>query len=291
MMLFGSTFVFTKIVYRHYLPLSTIFTRLVISASLLFIVIRFTSGKFHIQKEHLKYFLLLALFEPFLYFIGESFALQIVSSTISSVIIATIPVFTPIVAFFVLKEKLSIINIFGIIISFLGVMVLVLNKDLSLNAPVQGILLLFLAVGSAVFASVFMKILSEHYSTLTVIAYMNLTGAIYFLPLFLIFEYKKFIIAGFHADSAGALLYLAIFGSTIAFILFFKAVKAIGVSRSNTFSNTIPAFTAIFSFIILNELPTINKVLGMFIVITGVLLSQMKRNRFFKPLKPKSHDK
>jgi len=285
MMLFGSTFVFTKIVYKHYQPLSTIFTRLVISSVLLLLVIRFSPDRQKILKKDLKYFFALALFEPFFYFIGESFALQIVSSTISSVIIATIPVFTPLIAFVILKEKISMINIFGLIVSFLGVFVLVINKDLTLNAPAKGILLLFLAVASAVFASVIMKKLSANYSSLTVITYMNLIGAAYFLPLFLIFEFNGFIHTPFYFDSAASMVYLALFGSSLAFIFYFKAVKAIGINKSNAFSNTIPVFTVLFSYIIIHEPPTINKLLGMFIVITGVLMSQMKRNRFFNPMK------
>jgi drug/metabolite transporter (DMT)-like permease len=55
------------------------------------------------------------------------------------------------------------------------------------------------------------------------------------------------------------------------------AVHKLGVSRTNVFSNTIPVFTAIFSYLILSELFNLNKILGMIIVITGVMLTQLER--------------
>lgn len=282
MMLYGSTFVFTKVVYKYYQPLTTIFIRLLISTSLLFLIM-LVSKKFEkIKVQDFKYFLLLALLEPFLYFLGESFALQIVSSTTSSVIISTIPVFTPLAAFFMLREKISLMNIFGIFVSFSGVLVLIFNKDFSLIAPLYGILLLFVAVFSAVFASVYIKKLSHHYSSFTIIAYINLIGAVMFLPLFLIFDFRGFIKTPINFELLSSILYLAIFASSIAFILYTKAVRHLGVNKTNVFSNTIPIFTAIFSYIIIHESITFNKIIGMLIVIIGVFLSQMKRNRLFR---------
>src|SRR5674476_1570261 len=95
-------------------------------------------------------FLISALFNPFLYFLGENFGLKNSSATISAVIIATIPVFSPIAAFFFLKERLSMLNIGGMVISFAGVLVMLVNKDLSLNAAPLGLVCLGFAVVAAI---------------------------------------------------------------------------------------------------------------------------------------------
>ena len=50
---------------------------------------------------------MLALFEPFLYFLGESFGLTYVSATVGSVLISTIPVFATIGAWLIFREKLK----------------------------------------------------------------------------------------------------------------------------------------------------------------------------------------
>ena len=64
---------------------------------------------------------MLATFEPFLYFIGESFGLTYVSATVCSVLISTIPVIATLGAWLIFKERLKLINYAGIILSFVGV--------------------------------------------------------------------------------------------------------------------------------------------------------------------------
>ncbi len=70
-----------------------------------------------INKADRILFLMLAIFEPFLYFLGESFGLTYVSATICSVLISTIPVFVTISAWLIYKERLKTINYAGIICS------------------------------------------------------------------------------------------------------------------------------------------------------------------------------
>jgi drug/metabolite transporter (DMT)-like permease len=75
---------------------------------------------------------MLALFEPFFYFLGESFGLTYVSATVCSVLYQPYPVFATIGAWLIFKEKLKAINYAGIILSFIGVLVFILNSDGSL---------------------------------------------------------------------------------------------------------------------------------------------------------------
>jgi drug/metabolite transporter (DMT)-like permease len=48
-----------------------------------------------------------------------------------------------------------------------------------------------------------------------------------------------------------------------------------GITRANVFSNCIPLFTALFSFILMGDMLTVQNVAGMGIVITGLFMSQM----------------
>src|SRR6056297_68764 len=98
MIFFGMSFIWTKQLLASYGPLTIIFLRLVISCSLLFLYLLITQ-KMQFQLKHLKYFLALAFFEPFLYFIGENFGVKYVSPTIASMIISTITLVTPIFVF------------------------------------------------------------------------------------------------------------------------------------------------------------------------------------------------
>ena len=170
-------------------------------------------------------------------------------------------------------------SIIGIIISFWGIIVMLVNRDLSLNTPPLGAGLLGIAVASAVFYTILIKRLSPKYSAFTIIAVQNLIGIIYFLPLFLIFGLNKFVQVKPNFELISSLVALAFFCSTLAFVFFTISIKNIGVSRTSVFGNLIPVFTAIFSFIILAEQFNLNKIVGMGIVMVGVVLAQFKIRR------------
>ncbi len=276
MLFWGSSFILTSIVFRYYSPVTTVFLRLLISATLLFAWIWFFGKMEKIKKGDLKLFLLSALFNPFFYFIGESYGLKLTSSSITSAIIATIPLFTPLAAFLVLGEKMSRTNILGLFISFFGVMVMILNKDLSLSASPTGVLFLFFAVVSATVYMIFLKKLSHRYSAYFIIAFQNLLGALYFLPFFLVFDFREFITVEPDLGLVVSLLSLAIFCSSLAFVFFTISTREIGIGRTNVFSNLIPVFTAIFSFLILSEFFGLHKILGILLIVFGLYLSQLK---------------
>lgn len=277
MLFWGLSFVWFKIVVKWYDPITIIFLRLIISGSLMIVFMLLTRSWQTIKRKHLKYFLLLSFAQPFCYFLGESFGLTMVSSTIASVIIATIPLFSPIAAYFMVKEKVTIHIVAGIIVSFAGILLMLFNPDFSLNASPKGVLLLFVAVFAAVAYSVIIRKISHEYNPVTIITHQNLIGAVYFLPLFLIFDFKHFITVKPTWELISAMLQLAVFASTLAYVFYIIAIKGMGMIKANVFTNLIPVFTGIFSFFILGETFTAFKIAGMILVMFGVLVSQSHR--------------
>ncbi len=277
MLLWGMSFVWTSIVLDYYEPVTIIFLRLLISTLFLFSWIKLFQKVEKIKREDYKLFLISALFNPFFYFLGENYGVKFTSPTISAVIIATIPLFAPIVAYFRLKEKLSWLNIVGIFISFFGIILMLLNKNLSFETSPKGTLFLFVAVFSAVIYSVYLKILSQKYSPFFIIAIQNLIGLILFLPVFLVFDFSDFITVKPDLKLISSLIALAVFCSSIAFVAFTIATREIGVSKANVFANLIPVFTGVFSFIIIGEQLNLQKIIGIVIVVAGLFFSQIKK--------------
>ena len=278
MLFWGMSFVWSKIVLNYYDPITTVLLRLIISSAIMFLGLWLFRHLQKIKREDYKLFLLSALFNPFLYFLGENYGLKNSSPTVTAVIIATIPVFTPIVAYFILKERLTKLNIFGLVISFFGVLFMLVNRDYSLSASPEGIVWLSMAVFSAVIYSIFLKKLASKYDAFMIIATQNLIGAIFFLPLFFVFDYQNFIQVVPTFELISSLLLLAIFASSLAFVFFAISAREIGISKTNLFTNLIPVFTAIFSYFILDEIFGMRKIAGMAIVILGVLLTQLNRD-------------
>ena len=279
MVFWGLSFIWTSLLLKYYQPVTIILFRLIISSGFLFLILHFFRLKEKIARKDIVLIFGSALFNPFFYFLGENYGLKFSSPIISSVIIATIPVFSPVIAYLTLKEKLTMINLAGIGISFAGVLVMLITRNLTFETDIRGIICLFGAVIAALFYSVLLKKLTARYSALTLIAYQNLIGIFYFLPLFLIFELPAMNTITLNWEIISSWLLLAIFASSIAFVFFAHSVKLLGVSKSNIFSNLIPVFTALFSYFILSESITLQKIAGIVLVIGGVYLSERNKRK------------
>lgn len=277
MIFWSLTFIWFKIANEVIPPFSIVFLRLIISGVILLIGSLFIKQLQRIEGKDIKWIILLAFFEPCLYFIGESLGLTMISSTLAAVIIGTIPLFVPVGAYIFFREKLSLLNIGGIILSFTGILIVVLNRTLTFNANPAGVMLLFLAVFSAVGYTLMVRKLVGKYNPYTLVTYQNILGIFLFLPLVAVFENEELFSVDFTGRSLVSLFCLAIFGSTFAFILYNYSIKNLGASRANIFTNIIPVLTAVFSYYILNEEMTFRKVTGIAVVLAGLLLSQLKK--------------
>lgn len=276
MIFWSLSFVWVKEVYEVYGPLTTVLFRLIISSLLLMAFAKLTGALIKIDRKDFGTFILLSFFEPFLYFMGESFGLKFVSSTIGAIIVATIPLFSPLAASRFHGEKISIRTFLGILLSFFGVTIVVFDASFNLIASPLGIALEFLAVISAIFYTVVLKKLAVKYNPTSIITYQNLLGIIYFVPLFFLFEYRDFTAIPFSFPAFAGILKLSVFASCIAFIFYAHSVKQMGINKVNIFINLIPVFTAFFAWMILDDPLTLRKFIGIIVVISGLLVAQVK---------------
>jgi len=275
MIFWSFSFLWYKDANETFRPITIVFIRLAFSIVLLTIFLLLTKNFMKIRKKDRKLFLMLATFEPFLYFFGESFGLTYVSATVGSVLISTIPVVATLATWLIFRERLKIINYAGIILSFIGVLVFIINGNGTISFNIKGLGLLMFAVLSAVGYNLTLSRLVGTYSPVFIVNVQNIIGAILYLPVFLIFDFKHFIDTPFTFISFEPIIKLAVFASCGAFVLFAWSVKKMGITKANVFSNCIPVFTAIFSFILLGEKLTIQNIIGMAIVLFGLFMSQV----------------
>jgi drug/metabolite transporter (DMT)-like permease len=279
MIFWSFSFIWFKVANEAFRPITIVFIRLLLSVILLSLFLFFTKSFVKIRKKDRKKFFLLALFEPFLYFIGESHGLTYVSATVASVIISTIPVIATLGAWIIFRERLKTINYAGILLSFIGVLIFIINKNGTLSFNIKGLGLLTFAVFSAVGYNLTLSRLVGSYSPVYIVNVQNVIGAILFLPLFLISDLNHFLNVPFSFKHFVPIIELSVFASCGAFILFAYSVKNMGITRANVFSNCIPLFTALFSFLLLGDKLSLQNIAGMAIVVTGLFLSQMNGHR------------
>ncbi|MDP4239221.1 MAG: DMT family transporter [Bacteroidota bacterium] len=282
MVFWSFSFIWTRVAIHSFQPMTLITLRLLIASILMFIVSKST-GKFQrLRRKDFKWFVLLAFFEPYLYYVGETYGLTTVESTLASVIVSTIPLFAPVLAFVVLRERISWATICGIIVSLVGVFFVIYEPGGGFSANPWGVALLFLAVFAAICYATVLRKIPTYYSTLNVIFYQSLLGLIFFIPTFFLADYSAIHSIQVTRESLVALFMLSVFASVIAFVLFAGAVRQVGVNRTNVFVNLIPVFTAIFSWLILDELLTVSKWIGISVVVIGLFVSQMGKLKFNK---------
>lgn len=279
MFFWSFSFVWFKVAYRGYDPMTVVLIRLTLATSIMFVVSKLIGKLQRIEPGDLKWMIALSFFEPFMYFMGESFGLKYVSPTVAAVIVATIPLFTPLAAYYFHNEKMSWANFTGLAISFAGVSLVILDDNFAFSASPLGVALEFIAVLSTIGYAIILKKLTHNYNGYTIISYQNLFGAFMFLPFWAIFESEKTFNSPFHAEAFTAIIKLAIFASILGFIFFTYSIRHLGINRSNMFVNVMPVFVVVFSYFILGEEINTQKIAGIVVVIAGLFMAQLTRKR------------
>jgi len=275
----GGSFVLTKEIFLSAPSItpSIIVTLRLVVASIVFVPFLLIAKKWQkIERRDIKYFFLLAFLEPFTYFLCENNGIKLVPGGISSIIIATIPVFVPFGLYFAYHEKLYKINVIGVLLSLIGIVVMISGDGMTNDISMKGILLLFGAVVIAVLYTIVLMKVVKHYHPFTITVHLNLIGLVYFVPTLLIFDFQNFMDVTFTTKIFGMIACLGIVCSTLSYVFFNYGIVKVGASRASVFNNSIPVFTLIFAAMLGQESITITKVLGMAVAISGVVIAQIK---------------
>ena len=275
--LWGMSYIWTDQLIALGIPIFYfVFVRIFLAGIVLFLFNTAYARIKRIQRQDLGKFLLLAFFEPFIYFICETFGLKLTGSpTLSAMVIATIPIFSVGAGIIFFKEKLSILNFFGILLSLCGIIMVVMAKGELGEHFIWGVILLIIAVISEVGHASITKSLAGNYSSQTIVMYQFLIGSVYLLPLFIWkgldgFDAKVY----FDGDVWYPIICLSILCSSLAFSLWVSTIKNLGVAKSSIFSALIPVCAAIIAWLLGHEMLNSRQWLGIALSTVGVVLSQ-----------------
>lgn len=240
-------------------------------------------GLQRVEKRDIPLFVLGGLFQPFLYFIFETYTYQsFASPTIAEAMLSTQPIMAPILAFIILREKVTRNNVVGILISTVGMLLLLLvgANNFALGNP-WGVLLAIVTVSMSVGYTIILRRIPTRYSSLSIVFYVQLVALVLFYAVWGVFDRQSLqdTIAPLSADLSPVIAvgYLAVFASVTAFILFCYTVRQIGVTRANVFNNVRPVFTALLMWVIFDEQLPIWKWVGIIVIVIGLFISQKQR--------------
>lgn len=280
--LWGMSYIWTDKLIALNIPIFYfVFVRILLAGIVLFLFNTAYARIKRIQKQDLGKFLLLAFFEPFIYFICETYGLKLTGSpTLSAMVVATIPIFSIGAGMIFFKEKVNVVNIVGIVFTLIGIVMVAMAKGELGENFIWGVVLLLIAVVSEVGHASITKSLSGNYSSQIIVMYQFLIGSVYLLPMFLWKGLDGFSIqTHFSPEVWYPIICLAVLCSSLAFSLWVSTIKNLGVAKSSIFSALIPVAAAIIAWILGHELLNSRQWAGIAISSFGVILSQYTRKK------------
>ena len=228
------------------------------------------------RKKDIGKFLLLALCMPLVYFICETYGLQLTQSpTITSLIIATNPLFAMGAGMLIFKEHFSRLNILGVFVTLAGLFLVTWTRTETGPWFWAGVAVLFLAVISEVSQIAFTKSLSSTYAPSVIVMYQFLLGAVLFLPLFLSKGMAHFDASLYLSwKVVYPTLALALLCSATAFTFWAYAIARLGVAHTSVFLAVVPLVTAVLSFLFGDERLALLQWAGLAVGLVGIYLTQ-----------------
>lgn len=275
--LWGFSFVWTNDIIQKGIPVFTfLFIRLALAGSLLFAFAKITGKLQKIAKKDVKYLILMAFFEPFIYFIGETYGIKATDSAVlSAVIIATIPIASLFVEKIFYKVPYTVYKVLGTALTLPGIVMVIMKSGESTSVGhYWGIALLFLAVAGATGYSSVVRKLSGNYNPVTITTYQFVIGAAFFFPFFLGWGLDGVNSTLFSREVMVPLISLAVLCSCVAFLFWVNSIKDLGMTRTNIFSALIPAVSAVGAAMLGQEEITLMSAIGIAVVTAGVIIAQ-----------------
>ncbi|MDB9737602.1 DMT family transporter [Gammaproteobacteria bacterium] len=268
----GSAFMFIKISADDFGPILLVNLRLLLAGALFL--------PFLLQKKYLAYFkshfsgiLILGIFSNAFPFTMFSYASLGATSNMLGILNGTTAFMTMVVAYFWLKESITPKQIFGIILGFLGILVLVNPANGSATIGASG----FALVGalSYSFSGVYIQKYQLNANKFVLIGWAMLFGGLFLTPLSFFNPPDQMP----DNNAIAALLWLGIVSTGIAYLGYIRLIEQIGAVRTSTVTYLLPVFSIIWGSIFLQEKITWIIFGGFIFVMIGMYFANNKNTK------------
>ena len=265
--LWSTGFVFTRIAVRDISPFPLGLLRYG-SAALLLLAIGFFKRIGLPSRRDIPLFLVLGEFGFFLYQILFNIAMTTISAATASVVTATVPVLTALLASLFFKEQLGKIGWLAVAIEFLGILILTFAKrEISL-----GFGLVWMLAAALFFAAynLIQRFAKTRYTSLQSTVYTITASCLMFL-VFLPQAIEEISTAPL--ASLLAVLFMGIFPSAIGFLLWTKALSmATQIGDVTNFMFVTPLLSTMLAILLIGEFPDTGTIWGGITILLGVAI-------------------
>ncbi|MDA9765748.1 DMT family transporter [Gammaproteobacteria bacterium] len=279
--LWGSAFMFIKVATPEFGPIALVNTRLLI-ASLIFLPILLQKKYIHLLKPIWKQVLVLSIMNNAIPFTLFSYASFGADSNILAILNATTAFNTMIIAYLWIGESVSLKQLFGLILGFIGIFILVnpQNSDTTLIASLSALLAAFFYS----YSTVYIQRQSVNANKMVLIGWSIVFSAVLMIPVS-IFNLPETLPS---ASAIGSAFWLGAVSTGIGFLGYVRLIDKIGAVKTSTVAYFLPVFGIIWGSIFLDEKITSTIILGCLIVLIGIYLSNSNKKGYVNSVNTKA---
>ena len=279
--LWGSAFMFIKVATPEFGPIALVNTRLLI-ASLIFLPILLQKKYIHLLKPIWKQVLVLSIMNNAIPFTLFSYASFGADSNILAILNATTAFNTMIIAYLWIGESVSLKQLFGLILGFIGIFILVnpQNSDTTLIASLSALLAAFFYS----YSTVYIQRQSVNANKMVLIGWSIVFSAVLMIPVS-IFNLPEALPS---ASAIGSAFWLGAVSTGLGFLGYVRLIDKIGAVKTSTVAYFLPVFGIIWGSIFLDEKITSTIILGCLIVLIGIYLSNSNKKGYVNSVNTKA---
>ena len=273
--IWGTTFISTKILLVDFQPVEILFFRFVMGLIALMLVYpRRLKGT---SRQQELTFAAAGLCGICLYYLLENIALTYTMASNVGVIISVAPFFTALLSHLVLKEEKPKANFFvGFVVAMAGIFLISFNgSKLELN-PAGDLLALLAALIWACYSVLTKKISGYGYHTILTTRRIFCYGILFMIPTLFLFDFKLELARFANPVYLFNIIFLGLGASALCFVTWNFAVKVLGAVKTSIYIYMVPVITVVTSVVILHEQITALAAVGTVLTLAGLFLSERK---------------
>lgn len=220
----------------------------------------------------------LSLLYPIAFFLFQNFGMQYITASEAAIIYSLIPIFTTVASAVVLKERTTLLQKFGIVLSFGGMAYISFQSFRGFSNNVAGYVLLFCSLLSMVLYYVFLKKNVAKVSPLTITYYLLLFAVISFVGVYLGWEFIKVgklpeLNRLENHTYILAVLYLGVLSTLVTSMLTAVGIKNLSATQTSIFSNISPFIGILSGVLIMGDVLKTYQIIGAVCILTGMFIS------------------
>ena len=271
--IWGGAFFFAAVAVREVPPLTVVFLRVGIAALALYIYLRIRGDEMPKEKSLLTAFLIMGLMNNIIPFSLLFWAMKSIPSGLASILNATTPIFSIIVAHFMLSdEKMQMNKFIGVVLGLIGVVVLV-GGDVfsSSNIAVLGMAACLVAALSYAFAIAYARRFKTLGVSNSMVAFGQLTAStLIVLPIMLVFD-QPWNLPMPSGGVIASLITLALISTALAYVIYFRILAGAGAVNAALVTLLVPASAILLGILFLGEILEPRHYAGLALILTGLV--------------------